>query len=881
MHHPLRTCIPRLLTPSPHAYELAELAKEELRQRCASIDSRVADLLGILAASGGGLTRAELAHLTGIPGWMLQELFISSFGRTLHARTARDAEKVYLFAHETLADEAIRLFADDLPGYRQRIHEWAADYRAQGWPTDTPRYLLAPYGSLLSVIGDVNRLVTLAVDPARHDRMLTSEYNDSSAFAEILAARQALNLTDRPDLATLSKLAISEWRLRTRNPAIPVDLPAAWARLGETERAVLVASTITDPASRDEALRGVVKALASTDPGRAEVSARTIKNPVTQALALASIAIAVAAADLDRAEQAARAITDHSAQAFALARIAAVMARSDPDRAERTARTVTEDKAEALAAVAAAVARSDPERARRLAAEAEQAARAQTGFERNSALSAVAVALTATNPHHAERIASAIDSSFQQDITLHHIAVSLAATNPSRAERIANTIAEPDWQAHALASIAAAVAATDSARLERLTEEAMTLIDSAAEADLDYSVSRAWTEIIEVLAPAEPDRAEEIVYGILDPYWRASGLAYISAAVSASSSERGRRLAIDAEETARTIISPASQAQAQAHIAAVLTQNDPGHARRLAVSAEQIARAIDPRVHDRALRLVTTILAPVYPAKAEQAAHAISNSEEQSEALANIAIAIAIAAADLHHAEGIADLIANPSAHAKAMAGMAAAVAATDVDQAERIARISTDPYWQARALAGIVARLTGSPDRIRMLLLAIDAEQLACSVTDPSCRARALAEIAAAVAADSPDRARRLALDAEQAARATPDFSSRAHALANIASALAASDNVRAHRLALSAEQAARKVSFPDRQAKALINVATALAATDTHHARVVLFTVLSAEYVFETLPALARLEANAVPEICEHALLCLGNGRSDMLVD
>src|ERR1035438_4833075 len=167
--------------------------------------------------SAGGLTRAELGYLTGIPGWMLQELFISAFGRTLQARTARDTEQVYLFAHETLGDEASRLFHDDLPGYRRRIHLWAEDYRAQRWPADTPRYLLGPYSSLLTVIGDISHLVALALDPGRHDRMLTREHNDDAALAELLAARRALDTMDLPDLVTLSKLSISEWRLRTRN----------------------------------------------------------------------------------------------------------------------------------------------------------------------------------------------------------------------------------------------------------------------------------------------------------------------------------------------------------------------------------------------------------------------------------------------------------------------------------------------------------------------------------------------------------------------------------------------------------------------------------------------------------------------------------------
>ena len=174
------------------------------------------DVLGYLTASGGGLTRAEISHLTGLPGWMLLDLFSSVFGRTLESRTARDTERVYLFAHETLREQAAELFQTDLPRYRQELHRWADRWREQGWPADTPRYLLAPYARLLATIGDPARLARFATDPARHDCMLAREHNDGLALAEILSARRALVPAARPDVTALGKLAVSEWRLQVR-----------------------------------------------------------------------------------------------------------------------------------------------------------------------------------------------------------------------------------------------------------------------------------------------------------------------------------------------------------------------------------------------------------------------------------------------------------------------------------------------------------------------------------------------------------------------------------------------------------------------------------------------------------------------------------------
>jgi hypothetical protein len=71
--------------------------------------------------------------------------------------------------------------AGDLGVYRRRIDTWADKYRAQGWPQNTPRYLLRPYGRLLATSGDLQRLIALATDPARHDRMLVYTQGDAAA----------------------------------------------------------------------------------------------------------------------------------------------------------------------------------------------------------------------------------------------------------------------------------------------------------------------------------------------------------------------------------------------------------------------------------------------------------------------------------------------------------------------------------------------------------------------------------------------------------------------------------------------------------------------------------------------------------------------------
>jgi hypothetical protein len=64
--HPLRTCTPRQLTASRVAKDLARRAQQELRDLLTG-DQTGIDVVGYIAASGGGLTRSDLSALTGAP----------------------------------------------------------------------------------------------------------------------------------------------------------------------------------------------------------------------------------------------------------------------------------------------------------------------------------------------------------------------------------------------------------------------------------------------------------------------------------------------------------------------------------------------------------------------------------------------------------------------------------------------------------------------------------------------------------------------------------------------------------------------------------------------------------------------------------------------
>jgi hypothetical protein len=883
--HPLAHCAVRHLAPSPYALEIAELARIELKQRRASSDTRVVDVLGYLTASGGGLTRAEISHLTGLPGWMLLDLFSSVFGRTLESRTARDTERVYLFAHETLREQAAELFQTDLPRYRQELHRWADRWREQGWPADTPRYLLAPYARLLATIGDPARLARFATDPARHDCMLAREHNDGLALAEILSARRALVPAARPDVTALGKLAVSEWRLQVRNADIPVRLPALWARLGDPDLAEQMARTITNPDQRAAALAECAAVLSGMDASRADRLAQD-------------------------AEWTARAITDDPyARAAALRAVAAALAGTDPDRAERVARSITEpyEMVRALSAIAHALSGADPERATGLATAAEQASAAITEpYLLNVALTSVITAFADGDFRHAEQVARALPRDHDVAEAIAIVAAAVAGTDSGTADRVAadaeeaaRAISDPGWRAKALADVAARLADTHPGRAQRLARDAEPDIDR-----IPYDSGRDWAlaQVAAVLAGDDPERAEQVAHTVAHVDRHSDALAAVAAALANRDPDR-------AERVAHSITQPGREADALTALAAGVANADPGRAARLAADAERAARSsIDPYQRGDALAAVAAALIDTSPERAERAARAIEVADARARSLALLAAGLAAGdpgradrlGADAEQAAGIATIqravvladvagtlaqteperaarlvataeeyisdIRDSDRENDALSALAVAQARADPGRGERTARSIPSEYSRAEALTAVaVALAKTSPER---------AQQIALSITQPGFQARALAATAAALAATDALRAHQLGARAEESARAITGAVLRADALADLATAFAPTDPARASQMAAEAVHAARQSTHPHWRAHALTSAAnaTATAAADPDGARRVLADAMFAEGVFTTLTMLQPFWPDEAIGIAEHTMLCTG---------
>ncbi|MEV0134974.1 hypothetical protein AB0H83_41795 [Dactylosporangium sp. NPDC050688] len=316
--HPLRSCRVLRLRPSAWALEVGRDAQRELGRLLAAGGLR-RDVVGLISASGGGLALDDLEQLTGRPRFEVRELLGGVFGRTVHGRAdpgTDDPRQVYLFAHETLRVEAEDAFGPaQLAAYRERLHGWAGHWRAAGWPDDSPPYLLRAYFRILRPPGDLPRMITLATDHARHDRMLQWSGGDSTALAEITAAQEAVLRQADPDPAMMALLAVHRDILVHRSDSITPELAALWAKLGQVRRAEALARSVPQLQRRDEAMRAVAREAAAAGAAEAAAGiARSITDPRTRFHAVLEVASAasgpLAVSMVDDAERLCRAMTD-------------------------------------------------------------------------------------------------------------------------------------------------------------------------------------------------------------------------------------------------------------------------------------------------------------------------------------------------------------------------------------------------------------------------------------------------------------------------------------------------------------------------------------------------------------------------------------------
>ncbi|MFC0845397.1 hypothetical protein ACFH04_17015 [Streptomyces noboritoensis] len=539
--HPLRdTGIDHALGPSPHAQAVRVDAERDLL-RLLEEGGSGRDLVGLIAAAGGGLGAADLARLTGSRPRLVERELTAVSGRSFRVRAAHwpGAEGAYLLAHEEIQRSALNLLSEgELAEFRGRLHVWAEEYRDLGWPDGTPEYLLRGYVQLLRDRRDTARLTALARDPARHERLWRVSGSDLEALTEIAFAFDLLLLDDNgetggPDVDTAVLLAFRRDALHDRMDHLPSSLIALWARLGHVERAVnlaraqgpvsrdvalaevagtLAETGVTEPAIelarsnpsdylRDEALKRIVRELVSTGRhDRAVDLARTIGEADQRAKVLATVAAGFAGAGRHghavalarQVEELAATIGPLHARAEVLGAVGAALASAGlPQEADESVRQATGfarywtgyGRAQILAAVASALATAGHRaRAAEVAREAADFTRTLTDpIQRRWATPAVARALAeAALPEQSVGLALGIDDEDDREELLADLAGVLARKgHREQALEVAGGLVDPYERTRALASVSEASAAPD--RRDRAAEAILEAAREAAE----------------------------------------------------------------------------------------------------------------------------------------------------------------------------------------------------------------------------------------------------------------------------------------------------------------------------------------------------------------------------------------------------------------
>jgi tetratricopeptide (TPR) repeat protein len=823
--HPLRDAsIVRQLDSSPHADMVRDDAEREL-DRLLDDEGPGRRLLGLVTAARGGLSRDDLVELSGEAPRTVDRTLRSVLGRTFHGRQNRwrnTALPVFVLAHENLQQSAAESMSrSEIEGFVGQLHAWADSYRQQGWPAQTPEYLLRGYHRLMVTTGDVSRMTALATDRARLDRMLDISGGDAAGLAELVAAQEFIVTLPEPDLAALLDLAVARDQLTNRNSVMPPALPAVWARIGH--------------------------------PVRAEALARSIPNPPTHVQSMSGLAEALAAAgDLDgarrvveHAEKTARSVADVSWRAITLAEVtAALAAMGEVARAEAIVRdSITEPfaLAQGLTAVAHALARlGDTSRSAQVAREAVAAAGSVTDVLRQPwALADAAASLAAAGDFdHAVTIARGIGNQSWQARALARLAqmlsergeVAAALEILPEAEALARTVADPAWQALAVASVARAWgAAGDTGRAVDLAGQAEATASAiGSEAWRSASLGRA-AEILARLGMA--DQAVIAAGKIANRASQAQALTGVAAALAEiGDHDRALEVLRRAEIQGRRRADLRWSGQRAGEAAKSLAKAGAPQV------GEAVARAIEePAWRARALASVAIVVAAAgdveaarrLAGEAEASAARATGSFWQSGALDQVARAFAVTG-DAGRAEAIARSLGQSSAGgaaataaAEALAGVAEALAqAGAADQGEALADSIGDSAWRTRALIRMARVLSQAGDTHRALELAGQAETAARPLKDLGIQLELLAETAEALAeAGETQRGTELAAQAQAAAKSLTDLTARDNVHHAAATALARTGDLN------SAQAAARCISSPTGHDRTLASIVRAAA--------------------------------------------------------
>ncbi|MFF9691266.1 hypothetical protein [Streptomyces sp. NPDC014623] len=286
--HPLRDpAIVRRLTDSPAARVIRDTAMAELRTLLEDRDLG-RRLLGLLVSARGALTGADLGELLDITPYDVQDKLRTVVGRSmaptrtdllpLDVRAEAEAEagrQTFVLAHSTLHATACEALGKRF--LTERIHDldrWAQQYQDEGWPMDTPNYLLTGYTRLLHEKGRTEELTALVLDPQRQLRLAQRSGPDVALAQLDLITSSGRDHSPPLDVDKAAATAASGEMLLAHVRPLPASVARTIARLGDTQRARALAGASGNAVDKALNLAGVARVLQAMDDEQAAATAR-------------------------------------------------------------------------------------------------------------------------------------------------------------------------------------------------------------------------------------------------------------------------------------------------------------------------------------------------------------------------------------------------------------------------------------------------------------------------------------------------------------------------------------------------------------------------------------------------------------------------------
>ncbi|MFI7531455.1 hypothetical protein [Nocardia salmonicida] len=807
--HPMNVARPYLLTASPHAAGIEARARIALDALLNGPEEHRL-LVGLITVATG-LSVHDLEQLTGMAPVQIRRLVEGPAGRSFRKYTGfGDAnptgidptdlgvgtqrvgeESVFALAHETLQSTAENSIGMARINHCLRLlTNWVDVYRRQGWPDETPEFVLRRYFAVCNRRHDLLAMTVLALDASRHDRLRARTGGDVAALDEIRTLQQRICNQPNPDLLVAAHVARYRDHLYSRNRSLPSGLPAVWAHLGQPDRAEALAYSIPAPLTKANALLRIAVAIAPTSPQRAarlteqaeylyrrtpsedwEFSFDTFRDS-----ALVRVAEVWASTNPQHAADMARDLVLRtqtlraSERVEALVRVAEALAKSGPlqageliEEAEALAHTLYADmQATALLRVARVVADKDPRHAARLIQHADDLARTLRDKERAGVLVQVAEAVGDTDQQHAarlihqaEELAHTLGRS-DRHRALAQVIRAVATTDPHRAEDLAHTLPDEE-RAEVLVQVAEAVGDTDQQHAARLIHQAEELAHTLDQ----WQQNRVIFPIAEALAVIDPHRAEDFARGLTVS--QADVLVRIAQVMVATDPQRAVRLIEQAENVANAKIDNWHRPAALARVAELLAKPDlkraceidPEHARAVVHRAADLAHALPAWQRGWLLMRTAEVVATANSTHAKNLADVVHNLQERAWLLMRVA---ELPADDYLQRTAALVYTLPASKQADVLGWVAEVMAATDPRRAANLASILTSPDARIELLMR-VAQAAVVTDPHSAAQIALRAANLAHTAPWPIFRHQLLKRVVEIVAVSDPQRAAELAL--------------------------------------------------------------------------------------------------------------------------